>query len=79
MQIQRTLDDRPVTAGDTLFGAKGEPVEFVEYKNGDLVVLDRDGHCRRFKPQELACYTLNTNRTDRGLAKQRLRDYWENQ
>jgi len=76
MQIQRTLDDRPVTAGDTLFDVKGLPVEFVEYKNGDLVVLDSDGHRIRFKPEELACYTLNANRTDRGLAKERLRSFW---
>jgi len=77
MQIQRKLDDRPVTAGDTLFDAKGLPVEFVEYKNGDLVVLDSDGHRIRFKPEELACYTLNANRTDRGLAKERLRSFWD--
>ena len=78
MQIQRTLDDRPVTAGDTLFDVKGLPVEFVEYKNGDLVVLDSDGHRIRFKPEELACYTFNANRTDRGLAKERLRSFWDN-
>jgi len=77
MQIKRLLDDRPVIAGDMLFGAKGEPVEFVEYKNGDLVVLDSDGHRIRFKPEELACYNLNTNRTDRGLAKERLRSFWD--
>ena len=77
MQIQRTLDDRPVTAGDTLFSAKGETVEFVEYKNGDLVALGNDGHRRRFKPEELACYTLNANRTNRGLAKERLRSFWD--
>ena len=77
MLIQRTLDDRPVTAGDTLFSAKGETVEFVEYKNGGLVVLDSDGHRIRFKPEELACYTLNANRTHRGLAKERLRSFWD--
>jgi hypothetical protein len=77
MLIQRTLDDRPVTAGDTLFSAKGETVEFVEYKNGDLVALGNDGHRRRFKPEELACYTLNANRTHRGLAKERLRSFWD--
>ena len=77
MQIQRKLDDRPVTAGDTLFGAKGKPVEFVEYKNGDLIVLNSDGHRRWFKPEELACYTLNANRTDRGVAKERLRSFWD--
>ena len=77
MQIQRTQDDRPVAAGDTLFDVKGLPVEFVEYKNGDLVVLDSHGHRIRFKPEELACYTLNANRTDRGLAKERLRSFWD--
>ena len=77
MQIQRKLDDRPVTAGDTLFDVKGLPVEFVEYKNGDLVVLDSEGNRIRFKPEELACYTLNANRTDRGLAKERLRSFWD--
>jgi len=53
------------------------PVEFVEYKNGDLVVLDSEGNRIRFKPEELACYTLNANRTDRGLAKERLRSFWD--
>ena len=77
MLIQRTLDDRPVTAGDRLFSPKGEPVEFIEYKNGNLVVLDSDGRRIRFKPEELACYTLNANRTDRGLAKERLRSFWD--
>ena len=77
MQIQRTLDDRPVTAGDRLFGPKGEPVEFVEYKNGALVVLDSDGRRIWFKPVELSCYTLSANRTDRGLAKERLRSFWD--
>ena len=77
MQIKRLLDDRPVIAGDMLFGAKGEPVEFVEYKNGNLVVLDSDGHRIWFKPEELACYTFNTTRTNRGLAKERLRSFWD--
>lgn len=77
MQIQRTLDDKPVIAGDTLFGAKGEPFKFIEYKNGNLVVLDSNGHRIRLKPEELACYTFSANMTNLGLAKERLRSFWD--
>lgn len=45
-------------------------MEFVEYKNEYLVVLDSDGLRKRFKPDDLGCYVIYVNRTDRGLAKE---------
>ena len=49
---------------------------FVEYSNGELVVAAGGGRPIRFKPDELGCYVIHVNRTERGLAKERLRDYW---
>ena len=40
-------------------------------------VFDAQGRPTRFRPEALGCYVINVNRTDRGLAKERLRDYWE--
>ena len=42
-----------------------------------LGVTAEDGRPTRFKPERLGCYVIHVNRTDRGLAKERLRDYWE--
>ena len=42
-----------------------------------LVVAVEDERPTRFKPDELGCYVIHVNRTNRGLAKERLRDYWE--
>jgi len=77
MQIKRLLDDREVLVGDRVFGAQGRSNSFVEHSGGELVVKSEDGCTAQFKPDELGCYVIHVNRTDRGLAKERLRDYWE--
>ena len=76
MQIKRLLDDREVFAGDRLFDAQGRSYAFVEYSGGELVVASEDRRPTRLNPDELGCYVIHVNRTDRGLAKERLRDYW---
>ncbi len=73
MQIKRLLDDREVIAGSKRSYA------FLEHYGGELVVTPDGGRPTRFKLERLGCYVIHVNRTDRGLAKQRLRDYWENQ
>ena len=76
MQIKRLLDDRELVADDRLFDAQGRSYAFLEYSGGDLVVAAKDGGTTRFKPDELGCCVIHLNRTDRGLAKERVRDYW---
>ena len=77
MQIKRLLDAREVFDGDKLFDAQGRSYAFVEHSGGELVVAVEDERPTRFKPADLGCYVVHANRTDRGLAKERLRDYWE--
>ena len=77
MQIKRYLDDREVLAGDRLFDAQGHSYAFVEQSGSELVVTALDGRPTRFKPNELGCYVIHVNTTGLGLAKERLRDYWE--
>ena len=77
MQIKRLLNDREVFAGDRLLDAQGRSYAFVEHSSGELVVASEDERPTRFKPEQLGCYVIHVNRTDRGLAKERLRDYWE--
>ena len=77
MQIKRLLDDREVFIDDRLFDAQGRSYAFVEHSGGELVVTAENGCLSRFKPEALGCYLVHVNRTDRGLAKERLRDYWE--
>ena len=77
MQIKRLLNDREVFAGDKLLDAQGRPYAFLEHLSGELVVAAEDGRSIRFKPDELGCYVIHVNRTELGLAKERLRDYWE--
>ena len=79
MRIKRLLDYREVFVGDTVFDAQGRYYAFLEHLSGELVVAAKDGHPTRFKPNELGCYVIHVNRTERGLVKERLRDYWENQ
>jgi hypothetical protein len=76
MQIKRILDDRELFAGDRVFDAHGRSYAFVEHSGGELVVEAGDSHPIRFKPDELGCYVIHVHRTDRGLAKERFRDYW---
>jgi hypothetical protein len=66
-----------VFAGDRLLDAQGRPYAFLEHLSGELVVAAEDGCLIRSKPDELGCYVIHVNRTDRGLAMERLRDYWE--
>ena len=77
MQIKRLLDDREVFVGDKLFGAQGLSYTFVEHSGGELLVAAEYMRPIRFKPNKMGCYVIRVNRTDRGLAKERLRDYWE--
>ena len=77
MQIKRLLDDREVFDGDRLFDAQGRFYAFVEHSDGELLVTAEDERPTRFKPDELGCYVIRVNRTDRGRTKERLRDYWE--
>ena len=68
MQIKRLLDDLEVFAGDRLFDAQGRSYAFLEHSGGDLVVAVEDERPIRFKPEQLGCYIIHVNRTDRGLA-----------
>ena len=77
MQIKRLLDDREVFVGDKVFDAQGRSYAFVEHSGGELVVAAENGCLSRFKPEALGCYLVHVNRTDRGLAKERLRSFWE--
>jgi hypothetical protein len=77
MQIKRLLNDREVFAGDRLLDAQGRSYAFVEHSSGELVVTAEDGRPIRFKPDDLGCYVIHVTRTDRGLAKERLRSFWE--
>ena len=77
MRIRRLLDDQGVFAGGKVFDAQGRSYAFLGHSGGELVVAAGDGHPIRFKPDELGCYVIHVNRTERGLAKERLRDYWE--
>jgi hypothetical protein len=77
MQIKRLLNDIEVVAGDKLINSQGEHCEFVEHADGQLVAVSLDGKKIRNSPAELGCYLLSKDRTDRGLAKDRLRSFWE--
>ena len=77
MQIKRLLDDRGVLVGERLFDAQGRSYAFAKQSGGDLVVAAEDACSSRFKPEQLGCYLVHVNRTELGLAKERLRDYWE--
>jgi hypothetical protein len=62
---------------DRLFDAQGRSYTFVEHFSGELVVAAEDGRPVRFKPKQLGYYVILINRTERGLAKERLRSFWE--
>ena len=64
-------------AGDRLFDAQGRSYAFVEHSGGELVVKSEEAAPTSFKPDELGWYVISVNRTERRLAKERLRDYWE--
>ena len=77
MQIKRLLNDIEVVAGDKLINSQGEHCEFAEHADGQLVAVSPDGKKVKSSPAELGCYLLSKDRTDRGLAKDRLRSFWE--
>ena len=77
MQIKRLLDDRVVATGDRLINSQGEHHEFVEHADGQLAAVSPDGKKVKSSPAELGCYLLSKNRTDRGLAKDRIRSFLE--
>ena len=68
MQIKRLLDDREVLVGDRVFDAQGRSYAFVEHSGGELVVTSEDGRSALFKLEQLGCYVIHVNRTDRGPA-----------
>ena len=72
MQIKRLLDDRELVADDRLFDAQGRSHAFVEHSSGELVATAEDERPTRFKPEQLGCYLVHVNRTELGLAKERL-------
>jgi hypothetical protein len=76
MQIKRLLDDREVFIGDRVLDAQGRSYAFLEHSSGELVVTTEGGRSIRVKPEQLGCYVIHVNRTERQLAKERLRDYW---
>ena len=79
MQAKRLLDDRELFVDDRVFDAQGRSYAFVEHSGGELVVKSDDERPTQFKPADLGCYVVHANRTDRGLAKERLRRFWEKQ
>ena len=77
MHTKRLLDDREVFAGSEMIDVQGRSYGFIGHSGGELVVAVEDERPTRFKPDELWCYVIHVNRTDRGLAKERLRSSWE--
>ena len=78
MQIKRYLDDNAVTKGDRLFNNQGEAFAFVDFEGGLLTAISSANLTVRKAPADLGCYVLHKNRTEAGIAKERLRSYWEN-
>ena len=78
MQIKRYLDDREVAKGDKLFNSQGEAYEFVDFEGSQLTAISSANVTVRKAPAEFGCYVLHKNRIEVGLAKERLRSYWDN-
>ena len=77
MQIKRYLDDRAVAKGDRLFNSQGEAFAFLDFEGGLLTAISSANLTVRKAPADLGCYVLHKNRTEAGIAKERLRSYWE--
>ncbi len=77
MLIKRYLDDKAVAKGDKLFNSKGEAFEFVDFEGSQLTTISSSNITVRKAPADLGCYVVHKNRTEVGLAKERLRSYWE--
>lgn len=78
MQIKRYLDDKAVAKGDKLFNNRGEAFAFVDFEGGLLTAISSANLTVRKAPADFGCYVLHKNRTEAGIAKERLRSYWEN-
>jgi hypothetical protein len=78
MQIKRYLDDKAVAKGDKLFDNQGEAFEFVDFEGGLLTAISSANLTVRRSPADLGCYVVHKNRTEAGIAKERLRSYWDN-
>ena len=78
MQIRRYIDDKAVAKGDKLFNSQGEAFEFVDFEGSQLTAISSANVTVRKSPADLGCYVLRKNRTEVGLAKERLRSYWDN-
>ena len=77
MQLKRYLDDKAVAKGDKLFYSQGEAFEFVDFEDSQLTAIPSTNLTVRKAPADLGCYVLHKNRTEVGIAKERLRSYWE--
>jgi hypothetical protein len=77
MQIRRFLDDKAIAKGDKLFNSQGEAFEFVDFEGSQLTAISSTNVTVRKAPADLGCYLLHKNRTEVGIAKERLRSYWE--
>jgi hypothetical protein len=78
MQIKGYLDDKAIAKGDKLFNSKGEAFEFVDFDGSQLTAISSANVTVRKSPADLGCYVLHKNRTEAGIAKERLRSYWDN-
>jgi hypothetical protein len=78
MQIKRYLDDKTVAKGDRLFNSRGETFAFVDFEGGLLTAISSANLTVRKASADLGCYVLHKNRTEVGIAKERLRSYWDN-
>ena len=72
MQIKRSPDDR-----EGQLDAQRSPYAFEQHFDDELVVAVEDERPTRIKPEQLGCDVIHANRTDRGLAEDCLRSFWE--
>ena len=77
MQIKRYLDDKAMAKGDKLFNSQGKAFEFVDVEGSQLTAISSANVTVRKAPADLGCYVLHKDRTEVGLAKERLRSYSE--
>jgi hypothetical protein len=77
MQVKRYLDDREVAKRGKLFNSQGEAFEFVDFEGSQLTAISFANVTVRKVPGDLGCYVIHKNRTEVGIAKERLRSYWE--
>ena len=78
MQIKRYIDDKAIAKGDKLFNSQGEAFKFVDFEGCQLTAISSASVTVRKAPADIGCYVLHKNRTEAGIAKERLRSYWEN-